>query len=332
MNRKIIILLIAAIVVVTAVTLLTVLIGKVMSLFSQNSLPAAAQTGEVQTGDVRTGETESGTDYGASLHAPPASDLHTDDTSDGRPAVSDKGASGTKGDNPPSSGTYTVIVDPGHGFTDEGCSSEFIGELTEKELTLAMAEELRTILEGYGVNVIMLHDGKSFPSLPKLTALADSYSIEYDIAKCVDNNIFSAYERTVYANYLSKVNDVDLYISIHVNAMENNPDYSGFEIDYCAENESSAVSKIFFDSIIDAIKSNYPSEKLYTWEDSWEKAFIVTKYTSVPSVLFETGFATNAGDAARLTDRAERRKLMQTVADGIAGALEAAENAAKLRK
>ena len=84
MNRKIIILLIAAIVVVTAVTLLTVLIGKVMSLFSQNSLPAAAQTGEVQTGDVRTGETESGTDYGASLHAPPASDLHTDA---GRPSL-----------------------------------------------------------------------------------------------------------------------------------------------------------------------------------------------------------------------------------------------------
>lgn len=154
-----------------------------------------------------------------------------------------KGLPGQKGIILPHRGRILFIVDPGHGFTDEGCSSEFIGELTEKELTLAMAEELRTILEGYGVNVIMLHDGKSFPSLPKLTALADSYSIEYDIAKCVDNNIFSAYERTVYANYLSKVNDVDLYISIHVNAMENNPDYSGFEIDYCAENEAPPYPK-----------------------------------------------------------------------------------------
>ena len=222
---------------------------------------------------------------------------------------------------------YTVIVDPGHGFADEGCSSDLIGDFTEKELTLTMAEELRSILEGYGVNVIMLHDGKSFPSLTELTAFADYYDIEYNIDKCVDNNIFSAYERTIYANYLSKINAVDFFISIHVNAMENNPDYSGFEIDYCAENESSSVSKIFFDTIIDAVKSAYPFETLYTWEDSWDEAFIVTKYTSVPSVLFETGFSTNAEDAARLISTTERRKLMQTVADGIMNALEAIENA-----
>lgn len=53
----------------------------------------------------------------------------------------------------------------------------------------------------------------------------------------------------------------------------------------------------------------------------------MTKYTSVPSVLFETGFSTNAEDAARLISTTERRKLMQTVADGIMNALEAIENA-----
>lgn len=61
-------------------------------------------------------------------------------------------------------------------------------------------------------------DGKSFPSLTELTAFADYYDIEYNIDKCVDNNIFSAYERTIYANYLSKINAVDFFISIHVNA------------------------------------------------------------------------------------------------------------------
>lgn len=317
MSRKIIIVLIAAILVIAGVTLFTVLIGRIMSMFSQHGLPALAQTEEANSGDTD------------SMPEVTNAGIQTDERTTSKPdAFETVGSTESIDDDPSVRSVYTVIVDPGHGFTDEGCSSDLTGDFTEKELTLTMAEELRSILEGYGVNVIMLHDGKSFPSLTELTAFADYYDIEYNIDKCVDNNIFSAYERTIYANYLSKINAVDFFISIHVNAMENNPDYSGFEIDYCAENESSSVSKIFFDSIIDAVKSDYPFETLYTWEDSWDEAFIVTKYTSVPSVLFETGFATNAGDAARLISTTERRKLMQTVADGIMNALEAIENAA----
>lgn len=316
MSRKIIIILIAAILVIAGVTLFTVLIGRIMSIFSQHGLPALAQTEEANSGDTD------------SMPAVTNAGIQTDERTTSKPdAFETVGSTESIDDDPSVRSVYTVIVDPGHGFTDEGCSSDLIGDFTEKELTLTMAEELRSILEGYGVNVIMLHDGKSFPSLTELTAFADYYDIEYNIDKCVDNNIFSAYERTIYANYLSKINAVDFFISIHVNAMENNPDYSGFEIDYCAENESSSVSKIFFDTIIDAVKSAYPFETLNTWEDSWDEAFIVTKYTSVPSVLFETGFATNAEDAARLISTTERRKLMQTVADGIMNALEAIENA-----
>jgi len=37
----------------------------------------------------------------------------------------------------------------------------------------------------------------------------------------------------------------------------------------------------------------------------------------MPSVLFETGFATNKADAARLLDADERDRLMQTLADAI---------------
>lgn len=317
MSRKIIIVLIVAILVIAGVTLFTVLIGRIISMFSQHGLPALAQTEEAIFGDTD------------SMPAVTNAGIQTDERTTSKPdAFETVGSTESIDDDPSVRSVYTVIVDPGHGFTDEGCSSDLIGDFTEKELTLTMAEELRSILEGYGVNVIMLHDGKSFPSLTELTAFADYYDIEYNIDKCVDNNIFSAYERTIYANYLSKINAVDFFISIHVNAMENNPDYSGFEIDYCAENESSSVSKIFFDSIIDAVKSDYPFETLYTWEDSWDEAFIVTKYTSVPSVLFETGFATNAEDAARLISTTERRKLMQTVANGIMNALEAIENAA----
>ena len=52
MSRKIIIILIAAILVIAGVTLFTVLIGRIMSIFSQHGLPALAQTEEANSGDT----------------------------------------------------------------------------------------------------------------------------------------------------------------------------------------------------------------------------------------------------------------------------------------
>ena len=52
MSRKIIIVLIVAILVIAGVTLFTVLIGRIISMFSQHGLPALAQTEEANFGDT----------------------------------------------------------------------------------------------------------------------------------------------------------------------------------------------------------------------------------------------------------------------------------------
>lgn len=211
-----------------------------------------------------------------------------------------------------------VIVDAGHGFGDPGCIPELLGGLTEKELTLDMAGVLCTKLESKGFRTLMVHNGKEFPSFAQLCKLADSLGVEYEIEKFEDNNVFSPYERAIYANCLAAQNGgAVVYISIHVNTIENKPDYSGFEIDYCVDNPYSEISKQYFDGIISEIKKNYPSDRIKAFEDSWEMGFVVTKHTRMPSLLFETGFATNKSDAARLLDPTARDKLMQTLADAI---------------
>lgn len=212
----------------------------------------------------------------------------------------------------------TVIIDPGHGFDDPGCVTPLLGDTYEYELTLDMAHILGTKLEDAGHTVIYTHEGESFPALSELSALADSLGVEYEIEKCVDNSIFSAYERTVWANCIAAQQEIDLFISIHVNAMPDGyPERSGFEIDYCTDTEWARGAKIFFDSIIEAVRKSYPTTVIETWEDSWDEAFIVTKRTFMPSILFETGFATNEQDAARLLDPAERERLMEALAEGI---------------
>lgn len=211
----------------------------------------------------------------------------------------------------------TVLIDPGHGFDDVGCGSEFLGDTWEKDLTLDMSKKLGAMLEEKGCRVLYTHDGNSFPSVPELVSEAMRLGVEYEPEKLSDNGIYSAYERSIYANCLSAEENIDFFISIHVNAMENTPERSGFEIDYYAEGESSGLSRKYFHGIISSIADNLPGMGIDSWEDSWDEAFIVTKVTSVPSVLIETGFASNASDAAYLLVDENRTELMGAVCQGI---------------
>lgn len=211
----------------------------------------------------------------------------------------------------------TVLIDPGHGFDDVGCGSEFLGEMWEKDLTFDMAKKLGALLTERGCTVLYTHDGVTFPSVSELTSEAKRLGVEYEWEKLADNNIFSAYERSVYANCLAAEQDIDFFLSIHVNAMENMPERSGFEIDYYAEGEDAALSRAYFNGIIASIADNMPGMGIDSWEDSWDEAFIVTKITRLPAVLIETGFASNASDAAFLLSEDNRSSLMSAVCDGI---------------
>ena len=95
------------------------------------------------------------------------------------------------------------------------------------------------------------------------------------------------------------------------------PERSGFEIDSYAEGEDAALSRAYFNGIIASIADNMPGMGIDSWEDSWDEAFIVTKITRLPAVLIETGFASNASDAAFLLSEDNRSLLMNAVCDGI---------------
>ena len=153
--------------------------------------------------------------------------------------------------------------------------------------------------------------------MSEITSEAKRLGVEYEWEKLADNNIFSAYERSIYANCLAAEQDIDFFLSIHVNAMENMPERSGFEIDYYAEGEDAALSRAYFNGIIASIADNMPGMGIDSWEDSWDEAFIVTKITRLPAVLIETGFASNASDAEFLLSEDNRSSLMNAVCDGI---------------
>ena len=67
---------------------------------------------------------------------------------------------------PNDDGKVVICIDPGHGFRDIGCETEYIGY--EKDLTVLLAGALKAELEAAGAEVILTHDGKSFPTRHRL--------------------------------------------------------------------------------------------------------------------------------------------------------------------
>lgn len=219
---------------------------------------------------------------------------------------------------PGKDGKVTVLIDAGHGFGDVGCTSEYLNGLYEKDITISYVYQLQKKLEERGIEVLLTHDGGTYMHETELLAKADEYGVEYKAENVKDNGVFDAYERAIYVNVLLQEREVDYFISLHVNASANSSTAEGFEIDYCTDNDYSKKSRFVFRSICDALEEAFPDTPRKEFEDSWDDAFIVTKYTQLPSALFEMGFATTPSDAEKILDLEWQSKLMDALAQGIA--------------
>ena len=209
----------------------------------------------------------------------------------------------------------TILLDAGHGFGDPGTSSDFLG-CSEKDVTIRMAKLLKAELESRGYEVDLTHDGETFTSEQEIMKMADKKNLSYKAEKFETNRVFSAYERTIYANVLNAENKYSLFVSLHVNALEKG-NASGFQLDYCCENAYSPASKVAAESIKNSLESNFPDTRMKYKEDTYDDAFIVTKYSEMPSLLLEMGYATDESDAAKLNDAGWCSLFIKAVADGI---------------
>jgi len=73
---------------------------------------------------------------------------------------------------PPSHPTFTVVLDPGHGGTDDGARGS--GGAVEKDLTLVLARATRVQLQQQGVRVILTRDTDVNPSFDDRAAIANA--------------------------------------------------------------------------------------------------------------------------------------------------------------
>lgn len=184
------------------------------------------------------------------------------------------------------SGTKLIVLDAGHGGTDPGAIGYLNGnEVMEKNLTLQITYKVKKILEDAGYTVSMTRTGDTLPSLA---------------------------ERPAQAN----AEDAAVFVSIHINSVDNAPDANGTEVWYSEENNGSA-----YGTTSEKLATNILNRMLYymgsTNRGVKTANHAVTRRCEMPAALAEVGFITNPIEVYNMTTDEYQQKAAQGIAEGI---------------
>lgn len=190
---------------------------------------------------------------------------------------------------------FIICIDPGHGYDDPGCDSEYLGDYAEKDISLSISKLIRDKLEKYGFTVIMTRDSDIVP---------EGYS--------ADNSgmyTLGSRKRCDIANS----SGADLFLSIHCNYFEDE-DVSGTRLYYYVDDSETTEE---YASLLKNGINDILGEECIVCADDKHEAYTVCCFTEAPAVLAEVGFVTNPDDAKKMLDSKWQDKYAESIAEGM---------------
>lgn len=212
-----------------------------------------------------------------------------------------------------------IVIDPGHGGKDPGASSK--NGLREKDITLAIARQLREELLGSGrYDVAMTRSTDLFIELEDRVTKARNLGADLFIALHADAGSKSSTSgASVYTlspegekrvEGARRQNDWILDVEVDSSRPEMVNQILADLVQRETKNQSARFAQMLAASLAD---SQWP-----TLENTHRKrGFYVLLSPDVPAALLEMGFITNEADAAAMTSSARRKKLVQGIAHAI---------------
>ena len=208
--------------------------------------------------------------------------------------------------------TWSVMIDPGHGFDDIGTSSALLGDVNEATINLDIALRVRELLSAHKeIAVLMTHDDNA----------VDGRISASDGGEPPLNNLvlLTPEDRAVLANG----QDIDLFVSIHCDSIPDKPEISGMRAYYYDSGDTVSARDAGAEALATNIANQFglkmgndaPIPMVKTMTD--DNAFYVIKNIDVPSVLCEVGFVTNQTDAKQMLDETWRQAAAEGIARGI---------------
>lgn len=218
---------------------------------------------------------------------------------------------------PEARGRPIVVIDAGHGGRDPGATS-VSGQVTEKELTLALARELRDDLVKRGrVRVAMTREDDRYLTLDERAAVARRLNAAMFISLHMDSAPNSlARGATVYS--LSDVaSDAE---AARLAASEN----AGALADPRQDSVQAMLSDLAMQAQMGA-SADLATRLVHRSAGRFElrpnphrfAAFHVLRRSEAPAVLFEAGYISNADDELLLRSPEQRAKIALALAQAI---------------
>jgi len=188
-----------------------------------------------------------------------------------------------------------IAVDPGHGGRDPGAIANGVHE---KDLTLAVALQLKTLLEGQGARVVMTRASD--------TGLGPNTDADLQARVTIAQQAHA-----------------DAFVSIHGNETAD-PHYAGATTYYgtaCGYYSGvtlspSEVGRSY--ALAGRLQSALAQRTQEADRGAKSMPFWVLGDRGIPSILVETGFLSNAAEAAKLANPAYQHVIADAIGDGLA--------------
>ena len=215
-----------------------------------------------------------------------------------------------------------VVIDPGHGGFDPGAINPLTG-LREKDVTLKIAKAIRDELLASGrVRVALTRDDDRYLVLRERYGIARRLHADLFISIHCDSTVSpDATGASVYtlsevssdkeaARLAARENKADIIAGVNLD--EANPDVSSILIDL-TQRETMNASAGFARLLGREAKPLMPTKANFHRMAS----LMVLKAPDMPSILFETGYISNPGDAAFLNSTSGEERIATSVTRAV---------------
>jgi len=175
-----------------------------------------------------------------------------------------------------------VVLDPGHGGSNAGTKMAIKPYTAEKTLALSTATKVKDLLEQWGYTVRLTRSKDVFVPLARRVELAKAYR-------------------------------GSLFVSLHFNHAPNKL-ANGIEIFYYEKSKFAKSSKSLAQEILKSVVSNTKAASRGVQPGDFH---VIRENTTMPAVLVEGGFFSNAEEAKKLSSPKYCNSLAFAIAKGI---------------
>ena len=169
-----------------------------------------------------------------------------------------------------------IVIDVSHGGKDNGKQAH---NLSEKDITLDIAKQIKTVAKGSNVDIILTRDSDTFMSLKDRVDFINSQHADY-------------------------------MISLHVNGFSNDTT-NGSEVFISKANKNKEASIKLADDISNSLDNTLPSRGVK------EANFYILKHVECPAILIEMGFLTNKQDSSYLNSKTGQVEIATAIFNSL---------------